>query len=112
MNTPASPTQRLYGLYDLVLVTGLIATIASFGFRFYRLDASTGASDPIDFTVRKRRARQSLPHVHRSLPHVCDDGQRPFSTGQDGGSCKSDLPDGATGIFLLLGLDIISDIQK
>ena len=27
-NTPASPTQRLYGLYEIVLVTGFVATIA------------------------------------------------------------------------------------
>jgi hypothetical protein len=27
VNTPASPTQWLYGLYVLVLVTGFIATI-------------------------------------------------------------------------------------
>ena len=47
-----------------------------FGFR-PRLDASTGASDPNDFAVRKNRARLSQPRVHRSLPHVRDDGQRP-----------------------------------
>jgi hypothetical protein len=52
VNTPASPTQRLYGLYDFVLVTGFLATIISFGFRFHQLDASTGASDPNDFAVR------------------------------------------------------------
>ena len=56
---PASPTQWLYGLYDFVLVTGFLATIINVGFRFRRLDASTGASDPIDFTVRKNHARQS-----------------------------------------------------
>ena len=77
MNTPASPTQWLYGLYDFVLVTGFLATIINLSFRFRRLDASTGASDPNDFAVRKGRARQSLPHVHRSLPLVCDDGLRP-----------------------------------
>jgi hypothetical protein len=32
--------------------------------------------------------------------------------GQDGGSLKSDLPDGASDLFLLPGLDIISDNQK
>ena len=41
------------------------------------LDASTGASDPNDFTVRKCHARQSRPYVHRSLPLVRDDSQRP-----------------------------------
>src|SRR4051812_424132 len=32
--------------------------------------------------------------------------------GQDGGSHKVDLPDGATGIFLIPGLDTISENQK
>ena len=52
MNTPASPTQRLYGLYDFVLVTGFLATIVCFSFRLRQLDASTGTSGPHDFTVR------------------------------------------------------------
>jgi hypothetical protein len=51
-NTPASPTQWLYGLYVVVLVTGFLATIAVGDFRLRELDASTGASDPHDFTVR------------------------------------------------------------
>jgi hypothetical protein len=58
-NTPASPTQWLYGLYVVVLVTGFVATIAFGSFRFRELDASTGASDPHDFAVRLRHARQS-----------------------------------------------------
>jgi hypothetical protein len=33
-------------------------------------------------------------------------------TGQDGGSDKDDLPDGASDLFLILGLDTISDYQK
>src|SRR6195952_3931451 len=74
---PAFPAQWLYGLYDFVLVTGFLATIISFGLRFHQLDASTGASDPNDFTVRKDHARQSRSRVHRSLPLVCDDGLRP-----------------------------------
>jgi hypothetical protein len=32
-------------------VTGFLATIAYVGFRLRSLDASTGASDPHDFTV-------------------------------------------------------------
>jgi len=60
-NTPAFPAQWLYGLYDFVLVTGFVATIIDVGFRFRQLDASTGASDPNDFAVRKCRARQSQP---------------------------------------------------
>src|ERR1700709_2409066 len=80
-NTPASPTQWLYGLYEIVLVTGFLATIAGFGFRFRRLDASTGASDPIDFTVREGRARQSQPRVHRISPHVVTIASAPLVAG-------------------------------
>src|ERR1700709_680272 len=51
---PAFPAQWLYGLYEIVLMTGFLATIAIESFRFRRLDASTGASDLNDFTVRNR----------------------------------------------------------
>ncbi len=81
MSTPASPTQWLYGLYDFVLVTGFLATIASFSFRFRQLDASTGASNPNDFAVRKGRARQSQPHVHRIPPHVVTIASAPLIAG-------------------------------
>jgi hypothetical protein len=42
VNTPASPTQWLYGLYVVVLMTGFVATIVVGSFRFRRLDASAG----------------------------------------------------------------------
>jgi len=74
---PAFPAQWLYGLYVVVLVTGFLATIAFGSFRFRELDASTGASDPHDFAVRARRARQSQHGVHRIPPHVRDDRDRP-----------------------------------
>ena len=77
VNTPASPTQWLYGLYVVVLVTGFLATIIIGSFRLRRLDASTGASDPHDFAVRICRARQSRPCVHRIPPHGRDDRDRP-----------------------------------
>jgi hypothetical protein len=50
---PAFPAQWLYGLYEFILVTGFLATIIGVGFRFRQLDASTGASDPHDFAVRR-----------------------------------------------------------
>jgi hypothetical protein len=91
--------------FELALVTGFLATIIPEKRLLLKgLDASTGASGPHDFTVRICRARQSQLRVHRSLPLVCDDGQRPL-VGQDGGSRKSDLPDVPTGIFLSEGLD-------
>jgi hypothetical protein len=79
---PAFPAQWLYGLYDFVLVTGFLATIINIGFRLRQLDASTGASDPNDFTVRKCRARQSRTCVHRISPHVRDDRERPSHRGR------------------------------
>ena len=80
---PASPTQWLYGLYEIVLVTGFLATIVrSEALASRELDASTGASDPNDFTVRKGCARQSQPRVHRISPHVRDDRERPSHRGR------------------------------
>ena len=35
VNTPASPTQRLYGLYEFALVTGFLATIIGRDFSLY-----------------------------------------------------------------------------
>jgi hypothetical protein len=88
---PAFPAQWLYGLYDFVLVTGFLATIIGIGFRFRRLDASTGASDPNDFTVRcssfvSRAAASTAPR-----PNVCDDGLRPL--------CPENLAGCANGRF-------------
>jgi len=54
----------------VVLVTGILATIIIGSFRSRQLDASTGASDPHDFAIRTRRARQSQHGVHRISPHV------------------------------------------
>ena len=90
------------------LVTGFLATIAIGNFRFRRLDASTGASDPHDFAVRCRCARLTHCRVHRSLPHVRDDGQRPSAAGQDARSCSSDLRNEGSGIFLRGMLDAFS----
>jgi len=70
-----------------------------------KLDASVGASGPHDFAVRRSFARlATLPRPPHPAPNVRDDGQRP-SLGRDGGSCRSDLPDGLSEIFLQMGLD-------
>ena len=76
------------------------------------LDASTGAPDPNDFAVRICRARQSQ-HPRPSLP--CPS----FATmadappaGQDGGDCASDLPDEGSDLFLIRGVDAISENPK
>jgi hypothetical protein len=101
---PAFPAQWLYGLYVIVLVTGFLATIVGFSFRFRQLDASTGASDPNDFTVRcspfvSRAAASTAP-----CPSFATMADAPL-VGQDGGSPKSDLPDVPIEIFLREGLD-------
>ena len=109
---PAFPAQWLYGLYDFVLVTGFLATIASFNFRFRRLDASTGASDPNDFTVRSSYARQSQPsRPPLPAPTSATMAYAPL-VGQDGGNYGFDLPDGASDLFLIHGLDLISENQN
>src|ERR1700694_3709538 len=46
----------------------------------------------------------SAVHVHRIPPRVDDVAQRP-SVGQDGGSCRSDVPDGRSEIFLKKRMD-------
>jgi hypothetical protein len=70
-----------------------------------RLDAGVEASGPHDFAVRRSSALVvSAARVHRIPPRVDDVAQRP-SVGQDGGSCRDDLPDGRSEIFLQMGLD-------
>src|SRR4051812_8073527 len=77
----------------------------------FELDASTGASDPNDFTVRNAAL------VFRSLastapcPAFATTADAP-SVGQDGGSLTSDLPDGASDLFFNQGLDTVSDNQN
>jgi hypothetical protein len=70
-----------------------------------RLDAGVEASGPHDFAVRKPAPSSLAPPASTaSRPNVDDVAQRP-SVGQDGGSCRSDLPDGLREIFLQEGLD-------
>jgi hypothetical protein len=85
-------------------VTGFLATIAIGNFRFRRLDASTGASDPNDFTVRcspfvSRAAASTAP-----CPSFATMANASLAR-QDGGSYGFDLPDGASDLFLCEGLD-------
>src|SRR5260221_11475786 len=55
---PAFPAQWLYGLYEFAPVTGFLATVIPPDCSA-KLDASTEASGPHDFTVRFCHARQS-----------------------------------------------------
>jgi hypothetical protein len=69
-----------------------------------QLDTSVGVSGPHDFAVRVSTIRQAHFHVHRIPPHVGDVRNAPLP-GQDGGSRRTDLPDGLSGIFFAEGLD-------
>jgi hypothetical protein len=102
---PAFPAQWLYGLYVIVLVTLLFVTPSPCeALASSRVDACIGASDPNDFTVRcspfvSRAAASTAP-----CPSFATMANAPLA-GQDGGSPKSDLRDGGSGIFLREGLD-------
>jgi len=95
----------------------LFDTVACAPYR--RLDASIGASEPHDFAVRfsvirpaRIRARLTLPRPPHPAPNVRDDREAPLLWARDGGSASADLPDGESGIFLISGLDTISENQK
>ena len=70
-----------------------------------KLDASVGASEPHDFTVRNWRARLARhPRPPRPAPTFVTMANAPLA-GQDDGSCRFDLPDGLSKIFFAKGLD-------
>jgi hypothetical protein len=70
-----------------------------------RLDAGVEASGPHDFAVRKRApSSEALPASTASRPALMTLRNAP-RVGQDGGSCRSDLPDGLSEIFFQMGLD-------
>jgi hypothetical protein len=68
-------------------------------------DHTLSPSAPLALVSRK-------PRVHRISTHVRDDSRSAPLIGWDGRSCKSDLPDGARGIFLIPAIDMISENQK
>ena len=68
--------------------SGFFVTVALGKLASQELDASVKASGPHVFTVRFRAVRQRRIRVHRSLPHVRDDGQRPSSRDR----MASDMP--------------------
>src|SRR5258707_8272626 len=62
--------------------------------------------------VRLAIARLTLPRPPHPAPNVRDDREAPLLWARDGGSASADLPDGKSGIFLISGLDTISENQK
>jgi hypothetical protein len=70
-----------------------------------QLDAGVEASGPHDFAVRNTALSSEAPPASTaSHPAFATIMIRPF-VGRDGGSCRDDLPDGRSGIFLQMGLD-------
>src|SRR5437868_3170475 len=71
-----------------------------------QLDASVGASEPHDFTVRISRFRQACFSVHRiPCPTSVTIAKRPSRVGRDGASSKVDLGCWRSQIFFATGLD-------
>jgi hypothetical protein len=88
------------------------------------LDASVGASGPHDFAVRcnisrplavdrsqavkpalQSRRAQNAAASTASHPNVRDDHDTPLFSGRMARTCRYDLPDGESGIFLARALD-------
>jgi hypothetical protein len=70
-----------------------------------RLDAGVEASGPHDFAVRKSAPSSEAQLASTaSRPALMTLRNAPL-LGQDGGSCRSDLPGGLSEIFFQMGLD-------
>ena len=85
---------------------GFFAPVAS-AMRKHRrqLDTSVGASGPHDFAVRGlHRSSLGATASTASPPALMTLRNAPLS-GQDGASCRNDLPDGLSEIFFSRGLD-------
>ena len=91
--------------------TALLPPSPARGFASRELDASTAASGPHDFAVRSSCARQSqLSRPPHPTPRR-DDRQRP-SSGETGGVMRLICVDERKQIFLIPGLDTISENRK
>ena len=104
---PAFPAQWLYGLYDFVLVTGLFATIVLGGFTSADLTPAPGRrTQTISPYAMAALVSRSL-RVHRSLPLVRDDGQRPFRRDRMAGVLFLICPTGQQEYFSKMGLTLL-----
>src|SRR5260370_31773323 len=72
---------------------------------FRQLDASVEASGPHDFAVRSSAVRLTAPSASTASRPALMTLRNAPSVGQDGGSCRDDLPDGRIEIFFQMGLD-------
>jgi hypothetical protein len=90
--------------FALSPVTGLVCH-RRFAEDSTKLDASVGASGPHDFAVRGlHRSSLGATASTASPPALMTLRNAPLS-GQDGASCRNDLPDGLSEIFFARGLD-------
>ena len=91
---------------------GSFASVATQEINPAQLSASTAAPEPHDFTVRSGCVRQSRSRVHRISPRVRDDRERPSSAVRRAELCRLICVENESGIFLIPGLDTISENQK
>src|SRR5258705_8968275 len=115
---PAFPAQWFYGLLrDLpgdqaCLTPSPALLLADLTPASGRQNHTTSPYASTSF-VRLAFARAlTLPRPPHPAPNVRDDREAPLLWARDGGSPSADLPDGKSGIFLISGLDTISENQK
>ena len=117
-NIPAFPAQWLYGLLRALPGERALFATVTLQDRFHKLGASIAAPGPHDFAVRLRLSSSAkcAPDTKASIASPaqrivtiakrpsCGPGWRKYNS--------SDLPDVTSGIFLIWGLDTISENQK
>src|SRR5260221_12214915 len=116
-NHPAFPAQWFYGLLRALpgdqacLTPSPAILLADLTPASGRQNHTTWPYASASF-VRLAIARLTLPRPPHPAPNVRDDREAPLLWARDGGSPSADLPDGERGIFLISGLDTISENQK
>src|SRR5258707_7234185 len=116
-NHPAFPAQWFYGLLRALpgdqacLTPSPALLLADLTPASGRQNHTTWPYASASF-VRLAFARLTLPRPSHSAPNVRDDREAPLLWARDGGSPSADLPDGKSGIFLISGLETISENQK
>src|SRR5207253_4052076 len=108
---PAFPAQWLYGLLRALPGERLFC-LRRRADTSAQLSASTAAPEPHDFAVRFRRATSIAPSAstasHRTFVTIASAPHPP----RDGRSYAADLAENESRIFLIPGLDTISENQK
>ena len=110
-NTPAFPAQWLYGLYRALPGERLSCLRRSRKLAFANLAPAPRRPNHTTSPYASGAYVYRALSVHRISPRVRDDRERP-SIGRDGRSYADDLVENESGIFLIPGLDAISENQK